>query len=620
MSETARARSRPMGRRRPTMLGVVITITVVVCLLLFVWPVLMIILGAFRSGYPGAATEWTLDPIMNVFTSASTGKALSTSFVLASVVTIVAKSLSFYFAWLVARTNAPLRHLVTPVMLVVMALPPLFFVLSWALLGQVNAGMLNQGIELVTGEPSTVINSSTFGGVLFVSILKSIAFGYFLLIGPFRAMSHRMEEAAAVSGAGRFRTFWTVNVPIMAPALGASVIMGFIHGLEYFEAPLILGTPDDVDVISTQIYSYLNDDYPPKFAEASGLAMIVLVTLCVLLIVQALLQRRRSFETIGGKSGADRPWDLGRWKWVGTAIFLVYAFLAVLLPAVQLVIASLQPYFGATSGYTLDHYVRLFANPRAASALQTTALLGVLSGLAVMVIALAVVFVVRNGNKRIGAFISRTTWLPLSMPGTALALGLLWVILSFPLTRNLYGTFTAMFLGLVIVAMPIAMRNLEPAVMQVSGDLEEAAWVSGSNRVRAFNDVVFRLILPSFLSGWLMCGILIGGNLVIPLMVGSPLLDTVPRMTYDLYTSGNGPAAAALSCVFLAGILGVFLLGLLLRALLGRVLSRRARPLTSAPAAGSASPTSPSTPAIMPGAPFVDTQIVESGTKENTHA
>ncbi|WP_164861457.1 ABC transporter permease [Microbacterium sp. CPCC 204701] len=584
MSKTAPPKTRRTGRFRVSGFGVLAVITTIVCVALFVWPVVMIVLGAFRTGYPGDSTGWSIDPILGVVTSPSTGEALTTSFGLAALVTIISKSLSFYFAWVVARTNTPLRQLVTPVMLIVFAMPPLFFILSWALLGQVRVGMLNQFISGFTGEPSTLINTSTFVGVVFVSVLKSVAFGYFMLLGPFRAMSHRMEEAAAIAGAGRLRTFFTVNVPIMLPALGSAVIVGFIVGLEYFEAPLILGTPAGVEVLSTQIYSYLNDDYPPKFAEASGLATIMLAVLIVLLLVQGLLQRRRSFETIGGKSGADKPWDLGAWKFVGTGVFLVYVVLALVLPVFQIALASLQPFFGATSGYSFANYERLFANPRTWAALQTTGVLGVVSGLAVMILALAVIFVVRHGNRFVAGFISRTTWLPLSMPGTALALGILWVLLSYTLTRPLYGTIAAMGIALIIVAMPIAMRNIEPAAMQVSRDLEEAAWVSGSTKVRGFLVVVARLILPSFLAGWLMCGILVGGNLVMPLMVGSPLLDTVSRMTYDMYTSGKGTDAAALSCIFLVGVSGIFLVGMLLRAILVRVLA--VRPDVAAPSTG----------------------------------
>ncbi|MGV9868805.1 ABC transporter permease [Rhodococcus koreensis] len=495
---------------------------------------------------------------------------------LATVVTITAKVFSFYFAWLVARTNTPLRQIITPIMLIVLTLPNLFFVLSWALLGQPQVGLVNQFIALFTGQPSTLVDTSTFGGIVFVAFLKSVSFGYFLLLGPFRALSHKLDEAAAVSGAGRFRTFWTINVPIMAPALGAALIMGFIVQLEAFEAPLILGTNDNVQVISTAIYDYLNDDFPPKYAEASGLAIIVLLILLVLLLVQRLVQRRRSYETIEGKSGADLVWDLGSWRFVGTALFVVYAALALVLPVLQVVISSLQPFAGATSGYSFANYGALFANPRTIGALANTAQLAVLAGLAVMLIGLLITFVARHARRSVGVFISQSTWLPFSMPGTAMALGILWVILSYPFTRGLYGTFAAMFIALVIVAMPLAMRNLEPAVMQVSPDLEEAAWISGRSKLRAFLDVVARLIIPSFLSGWLLCGIVVGGNLVMPLMVGSPLLDTVTRMTYDMYSAGKSPMAAALSCVFLLGIGVVYLVGIALRAVILKILARSA--------------------------------------------
>lgn len=541
--------------------GAVATVTIVLCVVLFVWPVVMILLGIFQVGYPGTGTTWALDPLVSVLTSPETGEALVTSVWLALLVTVTAKSLSFYLAWVVTRTDTPLRRLVTPVMLVVLALPPLFFVISWALLGQPRVGLLNQWIGAFTGEPSTLINTSTFAGIVFVSALKSVAFGYFLLIGPLKAMSHRMEEAAAIGGAGRFRTFWTVNVPVMAPAITAAVILGFIVGLEYFEAPLMLGAQDGVKVVATEIYSYLNDDYPPRFAEASVFAAIMLVILIALLVLQRFTQRRRSFETIEGKAGDDRRWGLGRWRWAGTAVIVVYAALALALPAIQLVIASFQPYFGASEGYTLANYQRLLADPLTVEALRNTALLGVLAGFAVMVLALAAVFVARHGGRFTSFVISKSTWLPVAMPGSALALGILWILLGVPFARPLYGSFAAMLIALVIVAMPIAMRNLEPAIGQVKRDLEEAAWVSGASRLRGFVHAVARLVVPSFLSGWLLTGILIAGNLVMPLMVGSPLLHTVPRMTYDLYTAGRGQIAAALSVIFLVFVAVVFGIG-----------------------------------------------------------
>lgn len=558
MSGTVAA-ARPWRLARPTTQGVLTTITVIICLALFVWPVLMIALGAFREGQPGAGGGWTLVPMRDVLTSEDTVAAVRTSGSLAFVVTLVAKSLSFYFAWLVARTNTPLRRLVTPIMLVVLATPPLFFVLSWGLLGKERVGLLNQWIEAASGAPSTLVNIESFGGLAFVSILKSVAFGYFLLLGPMLALSRRMEEAAAVSGANKVRIFWTVNVPLMGPAFLAALSMGFIKGLEYFEGPLLLGKPAGIDVISTEIYGYLNDQFPPQYSAASGLALIMLLVLVVLLVAQKRLLRGRSFETVGGKAGSDHVWDLGRWRWVGTAVFLLYVTCAVVLPVIQLAIASSQPYLGSKGGNTFGNYRELFADPITVQAMRNTATLSVFAGLAVMFIATAIVFVCRHSGRVSSGLISRSTWLPFAMPGPALALGILWVLLSFSFTRSYYGSFTALFISLVIVAMPVAMRNLEPAVMQVDRDLEEAAWISGSGKPTAFVHVVARLVLPSFLSGWLLSAIIVGGNLTMPLLIGSPLEPSVPRLTYDLYSHGDGPQAAALACVFLSSIAVVYL-------------------------------------------------------------
>lgn len=596
--------SRHVLRRRPKTPNVTTLVVIAVCLVLFIWPVLMTVLGSFRAGYPGEATGWTLDPIRDVYSTGRTGEAISTSVTLALLVTVVAKSLSFYFAWLAARTNTPGRKLITPVMMICLAVPPLFYVLSWAMLGQEKVGLINRLANAAIGRDD-LVNINSFAGVAFVCGMQSVAFGYFLLIGPMYALSRPMEEAAAVVGARKARIFRTVTLPVMFPAFSAVLIMGFIKGLEYFEAPLILGQQSGMRVISTEIYTYLNESRPPAFGSASALAALMMLVLGALLMVQHRVQRRRSYETQTGKGSSEAPWNLGRWKFLGTGVFGLFVVLALVLPGVQLVLVSLQPYYGATSGLNLDNYSTLFDDPGVMSALRNTAVLGFGAGLGVMLLALVMVYVIRHGGRWSARFISWSTWVPFSMPGTALALGLLWVLLSYSFTRPLYGTFTAMFLALVIVAMPVAMRSIEPAALQIGRSLEEAAWVGGASRPRAFTKVVAGLVLPSFASGWLLSAILISGNLTMPLMVGSPLLDTVPRKTFTLYGDGFVPAAAALSVVFLVAI------GVLVS--LGLISLRLARRRSADPKSAPASPAS----LISTSTPSSDNDVPSEGV---THA
>lgn len=578
--------SQPASRLRgPRVSGsqLLTTLVVALCLVLFVFPVVMLAQGAFAEGQPSSRGGWTLDPFREVYGSAGVGKVVWNSTLLATIVTLVGKSLSFYFAWLVARTDTPLRRWITPTMLVVLTIPTLFFGISWGLLGNQHSGLINTELDSWTGGILPTINIESFGGLVFVATLKSVAFGYFLLLGPMYAMNRSLEEAASVAGASQKRIFFGVDVPVLAPALISALVLGFILGLEYFELPLLLASPAGVDVVSTEIYNYLNDSTPPRYAEASALALVVVLALISLLVVQRRALDMRDFRTVVGKSTMNEPWKLGRWRYAGTVAFLIYAALAVVLPLIELTRTALLPYIGAEDGHSLRNFELLFEKPQMLEALRNTALLATLGGFVVMTLALGIVYVIRRARPVwLGRFISRTTWLPWAAPGTALALGILWVVLTVPVARNLYGGMALMLIGLVIVAMPLAMRSVESAIEQVSDELEQAAWVAGAGRLRAYGDISVRLILPSFASGWLLTGIHISGNLVMPLMIGSTTMRTVPKETYDLYSTGQAPQAAAFACVVLGGLLGVYLVAVILRLVLARALmQQRWRPNTA---------------------------------------
>src|SRR5690606_23452457 len=114
---------------------------------------------------------------------------------------------------------------------------------------------------------------------------------------------------------------------------------------------------------------------------------------------------------------------------------------------------------------------------------------------------------------------------------------------------------------------PIAMRGLQPAILQNNRELEEAARVSCARPWRVVMQVVLPLILPSFLAGWFVVAIVISGNLAIPVLLSSVHSPTVPLLVYELHTQGDTSRAAALFVV----VLGTLLIGLVLVALLRKL-------------------------------------------------
>src|SRR5690625_999790 len=163
-------------------------------LMLFAAPIAMILIGAFRTT-PFDGGEWTFSEVIRIFTNPSTYETLWNTAAIAVATVIISMTIAILLATLAARTNTPLRSWITPVMAFVVAMPPLFYGISWALLGNQTYGMINSFINSFVQFDSGPINVESWWGLVIVSALRSVGFQYFLLLGAFLAMDRSLEEA-----------------------------------------------------------------------------------------------------------------------------------------------------------------------------------------------------------------------------------------------------------------------------------------------------------------------------------------------------------------------------------------------------------------------------------------
>ncbi|MQA84534.1 MAG: ABC transporter permease subunit [Streptosporangiales bacterium] len=487
------------------------------CLFLFALPIAMLAVGAFRNAEPGLPAQWSFDAFRRTYVDPATYETLRNSVLLSTSVTILSTATGVILAFLVTRTTTPLRRLVTPAMVLVIALPPLFYAISWGMLGNPRIGPVNTLFQALTGTEATLFNVNSWTGLILVSTAKSAAFGYILLLGPFLAMDRSLKEAAQAAGAGRMRTLLGIDVPVLAPALTGVLILNFVIGLEYFDVPLFLGVPAGISVFSTQIYGLVNDRTPADYGGASALSLLIVGVVIALVLLQWRLLGNRRYTTVTGKGYRTEPWDIGGWRWAGTAFILGYLLLALVLPFAQLIQGSLQPFFGGDAAYSLINYQELLDDPSTLAALRSTFFVAVVGGLVTMALALLITYAVTHSESRLRRVVDLTTWLPWAVPGVVLALGIAWVYVSIPGLRQLYATVWIVALGLIVAAMPIATRSVQPALTQIGRELEEAARIGGASARRMFAGIVLPLIAPSFLAGWFVVAIVVSGNLAIPI-------------------------------------------------------------------------------------------------------
>src|SRR5699024_11702331 len=132
------------------------------------------------------------------------------------------------------------------------------------------------------------------------------------------SMDRSLTEAARTSGAGPLRTFFQIEIQMLAPAITGAMILGFVLFLESFDAPQILGVPAGIFVIPTEIYSYLSNSTGPLFAQASSISVLLMILLMALVYVQVKILGRRSFVTVGGKETRPLRRSVGPWRWFFT--------------------------------------------------------------------------------------------------------------------------------------------------------------------------------------------------------------------------------------------------------------------------------------------------------------
>ncbi|MFD5226337.1 ABC transporter permease [Microbacterium sp. NPDC058342] len=569
MTATDFERDRRASFRRSLTSGVLWSIFVGAVTLIFVYPVSMIVIGAFRDGLPSQSLPFTLVGLRDAFLAPETWQTLSNSVILVLVCGTISVAGGGLFAWIAANTNVPGRRLLTPLMAINLFVPPLFHTLGWIMLGNPQNGLLNQ-LGRALGAPGAILNIQSWGGLILLMSLGYLPFAYLLMLGAFKNRDQALDEASAISGAGTIRTFFTITVPSVGPAITGAAILVAVLIFQSFDSPQLIGRQAGIYVFSTQIYRYVRDEAPAEYTQAFALSLVLIVLVLVLFLAQRWLLRGRSFTTLTGKTSRRDPQELGPARWLLSALIVVFMLLNLVAPLFAMILGSLQPIFGVTdTGLSFDNYVRMLTDPLFSSSLSLTAWLAVIGGFGSIAIALLTTYVTARRSGFLKSYTSFAVWIPWALPGIVLALAYMFAVLYVPAFRGLYGSALLMTIVLIVATIPVSSRIAEGALAQLSPELEEAGRISGAGAMRVLVTIVLRLVIPSFLAGWFLSALFISGNLAVPMLLAPPGLQPVSLTAFQLFLNGELSSGAALFMIILiaaAVVLGLAALSMKLGA------------------------------------------------------
>ena len=471
--------------------------------------------------------------------------------------TIGATILGTFFAWIMARTDLPFKRIIHIFLMLPFVIPPFIGAIAWIqLLGP--AGYLNKLYMSVMNTAEPLVSIYGPGGIIFVMILHSFPMAYICTVGPFERMSSVLEEAAYMSGAGKWRTMRNITLPIMMPQILAGALLVFVTEISNFGVPAILGFSSSYFVVTTKIYDLLQSFHlMNNLSMASALSVLLAVIVGFGMFMQYLFLRRKNFTLLSGKSDSLQMHNLGKWKgfWVGLiALFILAGSIA---PVIAITLTALTKAYGlppVSSNLSLKNFQYiLFDYPLVRRAMKNSFLLAFGSATIAVMLGTVISYILVKTKMKGRQLLDFIAAMPYALPGTVIGLGMIlaWARPLPFLNGSLYNTLWILLVAYVARYITFAVRPTHAALLQVDDSLEEAVRMSGGSAWRGFRDIVIPLLRPSMVAGWLLIFLPVLRELTISILLWSAGNETIGVAVFNLEQEGDMTSASALAMVMI---------------------------------------------------------------------
>lgn len=523
-------------------------ITVLV-IFLVLYPMGWLLYGSFRGASPFQPGNLTLANYASAYSDPDLPKTILTTLLFSLGQTIIALTFGAGLAWVVARTNTPCRRLFEFLTLVLFLLPSIVTVVAWTLLLSPTRGLLNDLLHLVLPWAPT-FDVYGLGSMIFIQGLSATPFAY-LIIAPILASTDvTLEEAARMAGSSQLQTLCRITLPVARPALASAAILLFITGIEAFDVPQLLGAPRGIYTFTSLIFYAVQVRQPAEWGVAAALATsLQLVSLMCIFLYRHVARVSSRYETIKGRGHRVGIVDLGSARWITFSVCASFFGLSVALPFIVTLVVSGVPFFFGFSYEILDHltwgnYQRLFHHPALVHGLVNSAVLAVFGAAICVFLSAVISFLVAKRRGWALNLLENISMLPIAVPATVLAIGLLWAWITIPLP--IYGTLAILAIAYITRYIPLGMRSIIAGLTQIGSELEEASTISGAARFTTLRRIILPIAAATLLAAWILLFMVFFREFSMSILLSGPGNPVLSVVLYDYYESAEiGPLCAA---------------------------------------------------------------------------
>ena len=507
------------------LMGIVLTITTVAPIVAIVQDTFKIHPGTIDAHLTGQTAGYTLVNYIDLFTSTLAKTNLWTPLLntiyLAVGTCLVSILFGGVFAFLVTRTNLAWRKYLSSIFIFPYIMPQWTLAVVWQNLFNSNA---------VTGTSNGLLTSlfnvqmplwwckGLFPSLIVLG-MHYAPFAYILIGGIFRNMDANLEEAATILDTPKWKTMFRITLPMVKPAILSTILLVFGSSMGSYPVPHYLG----LATLSTK-YVSMNSKYT---GEASILAIIMMIFgVAIMLLNQRSLKSRKNYTTVTGKSGQISKINLGRTGRVVIAVILIIiTFFTSIFPIISFAFETFLPnpgdysflYTGDANNLTTKWWVTsenvtengmygqkgILYNNTIWTAFKGTMLVSVSCALIAGTIGTLIGYAVsKNRRSRWANYVNSVAFLPYLMP--SIAVGVAFFILFSNQYFNLFNTYALLIIAGTIKYIPFASRSSLNSMLQLSGEIEEAAVIQDVPWIKRMTRIIIPIQKSSIISGYLL--------------------------------------------------------------------------------------------------------------------
>ncbi len=462
----------------------VAAIIVAALLILFILvPVVAVFLKSFGIGSGG----FTLTYYEKFFSTKSYFLALKNSVAAGFISTIIILLFSIPFALYVSRTKSMISKAYRGIALLPLVAPPFIFSLALIILFG-RRGVVSNIVNDLFGWEFSIYG---FGGVVTAQVLGFFPIAYMMIESSLRSINANVEEASHDLGAGQSRTLRKITLPLASKAILKAGLLVFVMVLADFSNPLVIG--GGVPFLASEAFALVTGRQNLEMAAVLGIFLIV-PSLLVFLFQTYFIKDNDTTAISSTSGGGNLPLK----KTIRALMFGVSTMMVIFISIMFLMVfaGAFTKLIGVDNSFTFIH----FTNQSGWEYLYNSLLVSFFA--AVLAAGLGILQGYLSARKNLPGkkFLEFIALFGLAVPGTVIGIGYILIFNGPPFF--LTGTVLLLVLNMTFRKVGVGLEAGISKFSQIDISMEEASSDLGASRFYTFRKVVFPLVSPAFMVGF----------------------------------------------------------------------------------------------------------------------